>query len=127
MENQTKKCPVCGKPVTQEEYDKALGLWEAKHAQIKHLEEEQAKLKQQANLLKKEKVEMRRATKRAVAEQKRKFVAEQRQHRELMKEEFKKKLESQTTSGITKGMLNRAASLKSKLPNLVVPRTRWGN
>lgn len=114
MEKQIQKCPVCGKPLTQEEYDKALGLWEAKHAQIKHLEEEQAKLKQQANLLKKEKIEMRRATKRAVAEQKRKFAVEQRQHRELMKEEFKKKLESQTTRGITKGVAKQSRELKKQ-------------
>lgn len=126
MDNQTKKCPVCGKSLTHEEYDKALGLWEAKHAQIKHLEEEQAKLKQQANLLKKEKVEMRRATKRAVAEQKRKFVAEQRQHRELMKEEFKKKLESQTTSGITKGIAKQSRELKKQATEFSRTKNKMG-
>lgn len=126
MDNQTKKCPVCGKSLTHEEYDKALGLWEAKHAQIKHLEEEQAKLKQQTNLLKKEKIEMRRATKRAVAEQKRKFVAEQRQHRELMKEEFKKKLESQTTRGITKGILKQSRELKKQATEFSRTKNKMG-
>ena len=126
MENQTKKCPVCGKSLTQEEYDKALGLWEAKHAQIKHLEEGQAKLKQQASLLKKEKVEMRRATKRVVAEQKRKFAAEQRQHRELMKEEFKKKLESQTTRGIAKGVAKQSRELKKQATEFSRTKNKMG-
>lgn len=39
------KCPVCGKPLTEAEYDKALGLWKEKQEHIKHLEEEQQKLK----------------------------------------------------------------------------------
>jgi len=40
------KCPVCGKPLTQNEYDKALGLWKDKQEHIKHLESEQKKLKE---------------------------------------------------------------------------------
>jgi len=38
-------CPVCGKPLTQIEYDKALGLWDKKQEHIKHLEDEQKKFK----------------------------------------------------------------------------------
>ena len=41
-------CPVCGKPLTQIEYDKALGLWDEKQEHIKHLETEQRKLREQA-------------------------------------------------------------------------------
>lgn len=41
------KCPVCGTPLTQAEFDKALGLWSDKQEHIKHLEAEQKKLKQQ--------------------------------------------------------------------------------
>lgn len=126
MENQTKKCPVCGKPLTQEEYDKALGLWETKHAQIKHLEEEQAKLKHQAKLLKKEQIEVQRAAKRAIAEQKRKFVEEQRQQRELMKEAFNKKLESQIAKGITKGVAKQNRELKKQATEFNRTKNKMG-
>lgn len=34
------KCPVCGKTLTQKEYDRALGLWKEKQEHIKHLEVE---------------------------------------------------------------------------------------
>ncbi len=126
MENQTKKCPVCGKPLTQEEYDKALGLWETKHAQIKHLEEEQAKLKHQAKLLKKEQIEVQRAAKRAIAEQKRKSVEEQRQQRELMKEAFNKKLESQIAKGITKGVAKQNRELKKQATEFNRTKNKMG-
>jgi len=114
MENQTPKCPVCGKPLTQEEYDKALGIWKAKHEEIKHLEKERADLKQQAALLKKEKMEARRAAKILLAEQKRKFAAELSQKREAMKEEFNKKLGAQITKGIAKGVAKQSRELKKK-------------
>jgi len=114
MENQTQKCPVCGKPLTQEEYDKALGIWKAKHEEIKHLEKERADLKQQAALLKKEKIEARRAAKVLVAEQKRKFASELRQKHEAMKEEFNKKLGVQITKGIASGVAKQSRELKKK-------------
>lgn len=114
MENKAQKCPVCGKPLTQEEYDKALGIWKAKHDEIKHLEKEQADLKYQAALLKKEKVEARRSAKIALAEQKRKFAEELRQKREMMKEEFSKKLNSQIEKGVAKGVAEQNHELKKK-------------
>lgn len=114
MENQSQKCPVCGKPLTQEEYDKALGIWKAKHEEIKHLEKERADLKQQAALLKKEKVEARRAAKTAIAEQKRKLIAELREKQKTMKEEFGKKLDIQISKGITKGVAKQSKELKKK-------------
>lgn len=39
------KCPVCGKRLTQAEYDKALGLWKDKQEHIRHLEAERRSLK----------------------------------------------------------------------------------
>ncbi len=30
------KCPVCGKPLTEDEFDQALGLWKEKQEHIKH-------------------------------------------------------------------------------------------
>ncbi len=115
MEKQTKKCPVCGKSLTQEEYDKALGIWDDKHAQIKHLEKEQAELKKQAAILKKEKAEARRATKVAVAEQKRKFAAELRQHRASMKADLGKKFEAQTAKAVARGVAKQSQSLQKRM------------
>jgi len=100
MESQTRKCPVCGKPLTQEEYEKALGIWKSKHEEIKHLEKERADLKQQTALLKKERAETRRTAKLIVAEQKRKSAAELRQSRILMKEAFKKQLEDKVGKAV---------------------------
>jgi hypothetical protein len=114
MESKTQKCPVCGKPLTQEEYDKALGIWKAKHDEIKHLEEKQEDLKHQTALLKKEKAETRRIAKIALAEQKQKFIAELRQKRETMKEEFGKKLDSQIIKGVAKGVAKQSRELKKK-------------
>lgn len=47
------KCPICNKPLTEEEYDKALGLWKDKQEHIKHLEVEQKKLREQERINKK--------------------------------------------------------------------------
>lgn len=102
MENHTQKCPVCDKPLTQEEYDKALGIWKAKHEEIKHLEKERADLRQKELSWKKERVELQRAVKRTVAEEKRKLAQNFREQRKLDKEVFKKKLESQTEKGVAK-------------------------
>jgi len=116
MGNQTQKCPVCGKLLTQEEYDKALGIWKAKHEEIKHLEEERKDLKRKAELWEKEKAELQRAAKRAVAEEKRRLAISFREQRKLDKEEFKKKLETQTAKGVAKtknkmGQLERSLKI----------------
>jgi len=115
IEKQTQKCPVCGKALTQEEYDKALGIWDAKHAQIKHLEREQAELKKQAAILKKKEAEARKAAKAAVAEQKRKFAEELRQRREAMKIDFAKKLEVQTAAAVAKGVAKQSREMRKKM------------
>ncbi|MCL6495936.1 MAG: hypothetical protein K6T54_14330, partial [Ignavibacterium sp.] len=84
--NEKLKCPVCGKPLTQEEYDKALGLWKDKQEHIKHLEAEQKKLIQQQKLYEKR---MKEAEKRIIEERKKlKQQAEEqlkKQRLELMK------------------------------------------
>jgi len=48
------KCPVCGKPLTRIEYDRALGLWKEKQEHIKHLEAEQRKLRENQKRLEEE-------------------------------------------------------------------------
>lgn len=47
------RCPVCGKGLSESEYDKALGLWKEKQEHIQHLQTEQKKLKEQERLSKK--------------------------------------------------------------------------
>lgn len=47
------KCPVCGKALSEGEYDRALGLWKDKQEHIQHLQAEQKKLKEQEKLNKK--------------------------------------------------------------------------
>lgn len=105
---------MCNKPLTQLEYDKALGIWKAKHEEIKHLEKERADLRQQAILLKKEKLAARRNARLLVAEQKQKFAAELRQKQKAMKGEFDKKLDAQVTRGVSKGVAKQSRELKKK-------------
>lgn len=62
------KCPVCGKPLSQKEYDRALGLWKEKQEHIKHLEEAQKKLIQQQKLYEKK---IKEADKKIIEERKR--------------------------------------------------------
>lgn len=63
MTAQILKCPVCGKPLTQNEYDKALGLWEEKQKHIHHLEAERQKLREQQRQSRQQLLEERRKLK----------------------------------------------------------------
>lgn len=95
------KCPVCGKPLTQSEFDKALGLWQDKQEHIKHLEEEQKKLKEQQRQVEKkykdaekkfiiEKKRIEKQTEQKLQEQKSKIV---KSFNERLKTEIKKGIE----------------------------------
>ena len=95
------KCPVCGKPLTEAEYDEALGLWKDKQEHIKHLEAEQKKLKEKERLNKK-KLEAERkrlreqehAYKQQVKEQSKQFERQQakllRDSKRILSEQAKK-------------------------------------
>lgn len=136
-------CPVCGKPLTHTEYDKALGLWDAKQKHIKHLEAEQKKLREQAKknkqiveaerkkLQKKElsfKVEqakLRAQTKKALADQakktrqaikKERALAERRlkQQRKQVESSLKKQMQAQLKEEIAKGVEQQKAQLKKQ-------------
>ena len=95
------KCPVCGKPLTQSEFDKALGLWQDKQEHIKHLEIEQKKLKEQQRQVEKkykdaekkfilEKKRIEKQTEQKLQEQKSKIV---KSFNERLKTEIKKGIE----------------------------------
>lgn len=136
-------CPVCGKPLTQREYDKALGLWDEKQKHIKHLEAEQKKLREQAKKNKQiieaerkrlrekeqsfrvEQEKLRAQTKKALADQakkanqaikKERSRAEQRlkQQRKQVEASLKKQMQAQLKEGIAKGVEQQKAQLKKQ-------------
>ena len=136
-------CPVCGKPLSQIEYDKALGLWDEKQEHIKHLELEQKKLREQAKKnkqiveaerkklrekelsFKAEQAKLRAQTKRALAEQAKKadqaikkeraLVAQKlKQQRKQVETSLKKQMQVQLKDGISKGVEQQKAQLKKQ-------------
>lgn len=136
-------CPVCGKPLTQTEYDKALGLWDEKQEHIKHLEAEQKKLREQARKnkqivdaerkklrekeasFKAEQAKLRAQTKKTLADQakkanqaikKERALAEQRlkQQRKQVESSLKKQMQTQLKEGIAKGVEQEKAQLKKQ-------------
>lgn len=136
-------CPVCGKPLTQTEFDKALGLWDEKQEHIKHLEVEQKKLREQAKknkriveserkklrakelLFKAEQTKLRAQTKKTLAEQTKKaneaikkeraLVAQKlKQQRKQVEASLKKQMLSQLKDGIAKGVEQQKAQLKKQ-------------
>ena len=78
-----RKCPVCGKPLTQIEFDRALGLWKDKQQHIHHLEEERKKLRRQG-------LELGRASEKQEREFRKREAALEKKTRRLMAEEKKK-------------------------------------
>lgn len=136
-------CPVCGKSLTQTEYDKALGLWDEKQEHIKHLETEQKKLREQAKKnkeavaaerkklrekelsFKTEQAKLRVQTKKALAEQAKqaeKAIKEERarteqklkQQRKQVEASLKKQMQVQLKSEIAKGVEQQKAQLKKQ-------------
>jgi hypothetical protein len=137
------KCPVCGKPLSQNEYYTALGLWKEKQEHIKHLEAEQRKLREQAKknqekvnaerkrlrekekAFKAEQVKLRAQTKKTLAEQARKaqrLIEKERtltekklkeQHIQLEKS-LQKGMQEKINTGIEKGVEQQKAQLRKQ-------------
>jgi hypothetical protein len=136
-------CPVCGKPLTQTEYDKALGLWDEKQEHIKHLETQQRKLREQAKknkaivaderkkfrekelAFKADQAKLRDQTKKALEQQVKK--AEQaikkeraltaqklKQQRKQVEASLKKQMQVQLKSEIAKGVEQQKTQLKKQ-------------
>ncbi|MBE2226859.1 MAG: DUF2130 domain-containing protein [Ignavibacteria bacterium] len=72
------KCPVCGKPLSQKEFDKALGLWDEKEEHIKHLEDERKKLK-----------ELEKANREKLKEEQKKLRLQQSKFKHQMQQQVK--------------------------------------
>jgi hypothetical protein len=126
------KCPVCGKPLSQTEYDKALGLWAEKQEHIQHLEAEQKqlrdqarrdrekveaerrKLQQQAQAFKSEQAKLRAQNKKALAEQAQKAEQLLRQQREQIEKTMQRRMKTQIQEGVNKGIAQQKNEFKKK-------------
>ena len=119
------KCPVCGKYLTQQEYDKALGLWEDKQEHIKHLEAEKRKLKQQELLFRKQARRREREfqdrqkqllaqTRRTLAERDKKYADTMRKQRLILEKSFDRKMKSEVRKGVQEGIEVQKKELKKR-------------
>lgn len=108
--SETLRCPVCRKPLTQAEYDKALGLWKHKQEHIKHLEQESKEFKQKEQALKKQarqREQQFRKREAILRQDKKQVVAREKQKNaerlRKQKEGFDKKLKSEVRRGVQEG------------------------
>lgn len=127
------KCPVCGKPLTEQEYDIALGLWKDKQEHIKHLEDEQKKLiaqqiqnkkmlesekkklkeREKAYLkkineqdleFKKQQAKLKEDSKKALTAQTKKFNEQIKNQKNQLEKNFNQKLKTEIKKGVEKGV-----------------------
>jgi hypothetical protein len=123
--NKNLKCPVCGKPLTQVEYDKALGLWKDKQEHIRHLETERRKLEQQQLLFKRQAKQQEkefrerherllRETRKALAEQQKQSAENLRKQRIEMEKSFGQKMKTEIRKGVEAGIEVQKKELKRR-------------
>lgn len=137
------KCPVCGKPLTQTEYVKALGLWEEQQQHIKHLKDEQKKLKekeksikrsleverkklrqqearfkqhseQQVKQFKAEHAKLKRETQKQIAKQARKSARQLKEQRRQIEKSFQQKMKVEIKKGIQVGVEEQKKQFKKQ-------------
>lgn len=115
-------CPVCGKPLTQDEYDKALGLWKDKQEHIKHLEEEHKKLKQleidnrkKFEIEKKKLKDKEQTYKKHLADQIKNFKQQQVDLRNSLERKMKVDIEK----GVAKGVVQQKKEFKKQQGDLL--------
>lgn len=105
------RCPVCHKPLTQAEYEKALGLWKHKQEHIKHLEQERQEFKRKTQALKQEakdrerrsqqkERELRKETREAIAAEKKNTAKKLRKQENELRDAFDRKLRSAVKRGV---------------------------
>lgn len=108
------KCPVCGKPLTQSEYDKALGLWKEKQEHIKHLEAEQRRLQEQQKLYEKK---IKEANKR-IKEERKKWKQEAqlllRKQKSDLENSFRKKMDIEIRKRVEAGVKEQRLQLQKQ-------------
>src|ERR1700730_14472072 len=105
------KCPVCGKPLTQIEFDRALGLWKDKQEHIHDLEKEKKELRRQGLELsrtsarreqefRKREAELEKKTKRLMAQEKKKAARELREQRATWEKKLHERVKSEVKQGV---------------------------
>lgn len=108
------KCPVCGKPLTESEYEKALGLWKEKQEHIKHLEEEQRKLQEQQKLYEKK---IKEANKR-IQDERKKWKQEAqsllRKQKSELENSFRKKMDIEIRKRVEAGVKEQRIQLQKQ-------------
>ena len=141
------KCPVCGKSLTETEYVKALGLWEKQQQHIKHLRDEQKKLKekeksiqktlqmerrklkvqevqfkqqsqQQAKQFKADQAKLRQETKKQLAEQASKSARLLKNQRRHIEKSLQQKMTAEIKKGIDEGVAEQKKHFKKQEADL---------
>lgn len=141
------KCPVCGKPLTEAEFDKALGLWKDKQEHIKHLEAEQKKLKEQERLNKKkleaerkrlrekeqaykqqvkeqakqfrgQQAKLLRDSKRILSEQAKKSARQLKDQRDQLQKSFNQRMKTEIKKGVERGVEEQKKEFKKQQADL---------
>lgn len=119
------KCPVCGKPLTQIEFDRALGLWKDKQEHIHDLEKERQALRKQGLELRrasekrerefrKREAEMERKTKGLMAQEKKKAARELREERARWEKRFHERVKSEVKQGVKAGVEEQRKQYKKQ-------------
>lgn len=119
------RCPVCTKPLTQDEYDKALGLWKDKQAHIKHLEAERRQLKNKERQFQQEskrrELEFRRElsriqaeSKKSLAEQEKRFEQRLTVQRSQLEKSFNERFRREVDSKVARGVAEQKKSFQKK-------------
>ena len=121
----TLKCPVCGKTLTQAEYDKALGIWKDKQEHIKHLENEQEKLKRKEFLLKQRakkqerdfkqrEAKLRSETSQRLAKQEQRTSERLRNQKAALESSFSRKIKAEVKKGVELGVALQRDKLRKQ-------------
>lgn len=119
------KCPVCRKPLTQSEYDEALGLWKDKQKHIEHLEEQSRRLKQREISIRKQareqeskfkvrEAKLQQETRTAIAAEKKNFIERLRKRENALKGAFDKKLNCAVKRGVQEQTVQERKELAKK-------------
>jgi hypothetical protein len=121
----TLKCPVCQKPLTQAEYDKALGLWDEKQEHIKHLEAERqelrAKEKQYKEQVRLAKITSKKERQQLLRQFKQQTARQARQAADKLKEQrlsFERVMESRLRAAVAKSTAQQKREMQRQAKDL---------
>lgn len=123
--SETLKCPVCRKPLTQAEYDKALGLWKHKQEHIEHLEEQSRKLKQKELAIKQQakkqeakfkarETKLRQDKREIIAREKKRTDERLRQQKATLEGSFERRVKTEVKKGVREGTEQQRKNLQKQ-------------